>query len=280
MKAVRIELLEPDATFATPTSKADVFSYLMPPPSTIIGMAHKLCRYTSYHPMNVSVFNTESYVNHHFSYEHRWFIGEFANLTEDNKKRWPYIGIRPDGRFEGRTMSPKHIEHVTDLHLIIHIVPEDQEEIEHIYSSFKNPIEYPSLGNHHDLVDIKEVKIVDISEESKIIKFDGLALRKAEHVITFPVESKENEFEFEYIDNNDNKKAIISNTEDEYKYISNLLLFDIETTVYKLHKDYKIVGKFRRFNDHLCMLYNGCRIGDAYFVNEQCDEDGKPVFLI
>lgn len=278
MKAVRIELLETDATFALPLSKSDVFTYLLPPPSTIIGMVHRLCKWNSYHEMDVSVYNTEPFVNTYSNLEHRWYIGEFPNVTEDIKKRWPIISQKEDGRYQGTIMSPKDIHHVSELHLVLHIIPKNPDEIDHIYRCLLNPHEFPSLGQHHDLIDIKQVKVVEVSNSKKNIMFDGLAYRKYENLIMIPATDKGDSLELAYIENNIEKKKIIS--KEGYTISKNLILFETNTTIYNLHKNYQIKGKFRRWNNVKAMLYNGCTIDDNNYINEFVDEDGKPIFIL
>ena len=56
-------------------------------------------------------------------------------------------------------------ELLTEVELLIHIIPEDQSIIEEIENAFKFPIEFPSLGRREDLVIINEVKVVNVNEK-------------------------------------------------------------------------------------------------------------------
>ncbi|WP_058486789.1 CRISPR-associated protein Cas5 [Defluviitalea phaphyphila] len=65
-------------------------------------------------------------------------------------------------------------ELLTEVELLIHIIPEEQNRIEEIKEAFLKPWEYPSLGRREDIVVIKEIKVVDIIEKElkKSIKND------------------------------------------------------------------------------------------------------------
>lgn len=79
-------------------------------------------------------------------------------LDEENKEYFKknYISV-----IEG----PATLELLTDIELLLHILPKDQTIVESIEEGFMYPREYPSLGRREDLVVIEEVKIVDIQEE-------------------------------------------------------------------------------------------------------------------
>ncbi len=53
-------------------------------------------------------------------------------------------------------------ELLTEVELLIHIIPEDQSLVEDIERAFLFPIEFPSLGRREDLAVIKEVKAVNV----------------------------------------------------------------------------------------------------------------------
>ncbi len=57
MKAVLIEGCMERGVFATPFSHAGkrVYTYPLPPFSTVAGMVHFLCRWSSWHDMNISI---------------------------------------------------------------------------------------------------------------------------------------------------------------------------------------------------------------------------------
>jgi len=79
-------------------------------------------------------------------------------INEENKKYFKenYVSV-----IEG----PSTVELLTDVKLLLHIIPKDQSIVEKIKEAFLYPTEYPSLGRREDLALIEEVKVVDIYEE-------------------------------------------------------------------------------------------------------------------
>ncbi|MDR2878334.1 MAG: hypothetical protein LBV03_00240, partial [Fusobacteriales bacterium] len=73
---------------------------------------------------------------------------------EESKKEWLSIS---------RGISTAEL--LVDVDLIIHIIPEDQNLLEHIKNSFLSPVEYPSLGRREDIAVIEEVKEVEVIEK-------------------------------------------------------------------------------------------------------------------
>ena len=60
-----------------------------------------------------------------------------------------------------------NVELVCENEIIIHILPEEDEDMQIIYEALKNPPMYLSLGRYADLIDIKSVDIVNIREEDE-----------------------------------------------------------------------------------------------------------------
>ena len=80
MKALRIKLLQSQASYTREETVNNRMTYPLPPYSTIIGALHNACGYTEYHPMDISVqgkygaMQQEIYVNH-----------ALLNRTEDDR---------------------------------------------------------------------------------------------------------------------------------------------------------------------------------------------------
>ncbi|MGJ0463700.1 CRISPR-associated protein Cas5, partial [Listeria monocytogenes] len=55
MKAIRVRLWQDLVNFKKPTSFQLKETYPLPPYSTVIGMVHTLCGFTSYHEMKISI---------------------------------------------------------------------------------------------------------------------------------------------------------------------------------------------------------------------------------
>ena len=63
-----------------------------------------------------------------------------------------------------------NVELVCENDIIIHILPEEDEDMQIIYEALKNPPMYLSLGRYEDLIDIKSVDIVNLRMEDTINK--------------------------------------------------------------------------------------------------------------
>ncbi|NLI93067.1 MAG: type I-B CRISPR-associated protein Cas5 [Peptococcaceae bacterium] len=153
MKAIRVRLRQDLVNYKKPTSFQLKETYPLPPYSTVIGMVHNLCGYTAYQPMQVSVQGKYfSKVNDLYT---RY---EFKNAMRYEAARHQ-LQVGEYGIGQGVATA----ELLVDVELLLHIVPEDQNKIEEIYTAFVRPREYPSLGRREDLVTLEEVKIVSLT---------------------------------------------------------------------------------------------------------------------
>lgn len=163
-KCIRLELYQNLVNYKKPTSFQLKESYPLPPPSTIIGMVHFACGFKEYKPMDVSIqgnFNSRVY-DLYTRYE---FAGAPFEVGRHQLKL-----ESSDGKTYGAIKGVSTIELLTDVNLVIHISPENDELIDTIYNSFKRPDEYISLGRREDLVRIKDVKIVEIEKKEVEMK--------------------------------------------------------------------------------------------------------------
>lgn len=155
MKAIRVKMSQNMVNYRKPTSFQLKETYPLPPPSTVIGMIHRLCDYKEYHEMDVSIQG-----KHYSKVNDLYTVYEFKTGGKYEKGRHN-INVGGYGMIKGVST----IELLVDVELLIHIVPQNQKEIEEIYEALKNPREYPSLGRNEDLSVINEVKIVEVIEE-------------------------------------------------------------------------------------------------------------------
>lgn len=58
-----------------------------------------------------------------------------------------------------------NVQLLVDVNLVLHIVPENQDEVEFIYKSLKTPREFPNLGRREDLAVFENVEIVELLEK-------------------------------------------------------------------------------------------------------------------
>lgn len=152
MKAIRLKLEQELVNYKVPTSFQLKETYPLPPYSTVIGMVHSLCRFNSYIDMQISIQGKyHSKVNDLFTrYEFR------PEMPFDNTRHQIQV------KGFGITKGVKTVELLTEVELLIHIIPTNQSLLEKIKDAFLYPIEFPSLGRREDLVIIREVKIVNI----------------------------------------------------------------------------------------------------------------------
>lgn len=160
MKAIKLIARQTLASYRKPSSMQIKESYPLPPYSTVIGMIHNACGFLEYVDMDVSVQGSyHSKVNELYTrYEFKpGFYDKTRHSIEVNSKK---------GKSTGLTVGPANVELLTNVNLIIHIVPKQEKRIKEITEGLKHPKEYLSLGRREDLLMIEEVEIVEVKEES------------------------------------------------------------------------------------------------------------------
>ena len=208
MKSIRLKLKQNLVNYKLPTSFQLKETYPLPPYSTVIGMVHNTCNYTEYKPMKISVQG-----KYHSKVNDLATRYEFKNgMTFDATRHQIKVGEYRISR------GVSNVELLSDVELVIHIVPEDENLVEEIFNAFKTPHEYISLGRREDLVVVDEVKIVEISEER--IKDENLRIDR-DYRAYVPVEII------------DKKKVFVEGNIDTIQY---------KGTMYNLTKDYVSVN--------------------------------------
>jgi CRISPR-associated protein Cas5t len=157
-KCIRIKCSQISANYKKPLSIDIGESFPLPPYSTVIGFVHNMCGFRPtkekpYMPMKVSI------------------QGEHATMISDMYTRY-FMGIAYEegGRhqlkvkngdgWDGITVGPSDMELLIDVNLVLHILPQEQEDFDRILSGLKNPAIYPSLGRYEDLLRIDKVDVV------------------------------------------------------------------------------------------------------------------------
>ncbi|TYU45181.1 type I-B CRISPR-associated protein Cas5b [Listeria monocytogenes] len=154
MKAIRVKLWQNLVNFKKPTSFQLKETYPLPPYSTVIGMVHTLCGFTSYHEMKISIQG--KYFSKVNDLATRY---EFKNgMTYDASRHQ----IKVDKYGVSRGVST--VELLVDLELLLHIIPEDPSLVPIIEKAFREPIEFPSLGRREDIATIQKVEVVDVEK--------------------------------------------------------------------------------------------------------------------
>ena len=250
MKAIRLKIFQNLVNYKLPTSFQLKETYPLPPYSTVIGMVHNACEFTEYVPMRVSVQG-----KYHSKVNDLMTRYEFKPGMNFDKSRHQ---LNVDGFGIGRGVST--VELLSEVELLIHIVPENQELVEEICEKLTYPHEYLSLGRRGDLIVFGELpKIVEV-EETELE--EDLSIKNSYSA---------------YIP--------IGILKDEAVKIGSREGVKISGTVYKLTKDYEIKNygtakspkNFRVWNK-IKVVY-GSDITGLEEENVYVDEDKNLVFL-
>lgn len=250
MKAIRLKIFQNLVNYKLPTSFQLKETYPLPPYSTVIGMVHNACEFTEYVPMRVSVQG-----KYHSKVNDLMTRYEFKPGMNFDKSRHQ---LNVDGFGIGRGVST--VELLSEVELLIHIVPENQELVEEICEKLTYPHEYLSLGRREDLIVLGELpKIVEV-EETELE--EDLSIKNS-YSAYIPIEILKEE-------------AVKIGSKEGVK---------ISGTVYKLTKDYEIKNygtakspkNFRVWNK-IKVVY-GSDITGLEEENVYVDEDKNLVFL-
>jgi CRISPR-associated protein Cas5t len=179
MKAVKIKAWQQTASYRKPASLDLKETFPLPPYSTVIGMVHAACGFTSYQPMRVSVQGVYHSVTNDL-YTKYEFLGYDAkelrrhNLVfKDNNEQFALYAVNyertPDADADdwpkyGVNRGTGYVELLTDVELVLHICPDDQELIPVIEKGLRYPKRYPALGRHEDLLRVDQVTTLEISQ--------------------------------------------------------------------------------------------------------------------
>ena len=159
-KAIKIECYQNMANYKKPSSIQVQESFKLPPYSTVIGMIHKVCNFTEYKPMKISIQgNSKSSITDMYT---RYFFGIKYDSTRHQ------LWVKNDNSFDGITRGLGYAELIVDVDLIIHVVPEDESLFDTILNRLKNPSIYPALGRHEDILRIDKIDSVEFEDTSEI----------------------------------------------------------------------------------------------------------------
>ncbi len=167
LEAVRIFARQQMPNYRKPASFCIKESYPLPPYSTVIGLAHALCGWQSYHPMQVSIQGRSAATVSDYATNY-----VFGTIPLDRAWRAVDVG---QGKQAGITKLPRAYELLTDVELLLHLVPDDPADLAQILAAFDEPPVYPSLGRYEDLLQIQEVDIVGLenAEDSVVTRYDA-----------------------------------------------------------------------------------------------------------
>lgn len=242
MRAIRVKAYQNMVSYRKPTSFILKESYPLPPYSSVIGMIHAACGFSEYVEMDVSIQGA-----YYSSVSDAYTKYEFGCQTKFEATRHQVKLI--DGKnIYGMNRGLGNVELLTDVELVLHIKPRDNNMLEKILQGLENPQMFLALGRWEDLLRIDEVKIVDITEV------------ELEHTMKFPYNA--------YI-----PVQIEHNLEED--------LF-LTGTYYRLNKQYVIDSKtnFRKWTKRVLARY--VVQGESQLLQDGSfwlDDEQLPVFL-
>lgn len=160
MKAIRLKIEQELVNYKVPTSFQLKETYPLPPYSTVIGMIHNLCGFQDYKPMDISI---QGY--YHSKVNDLYTRYEFKPGLKYEKGRHQ---LETSGYGIGKGIATTEL--LSEVELLIHIVPEEKSLIEEIEQKLNCPREFPTLGRREDIAVIREVKIVEVDWKDKTLQ--------------------------------------------------------------------------------------------------------------
>jgi len=161
MKVIKLKIRQNLANYRKPLNYQIKESYPLPPYSTIIGMVHKACNFKEYHPMKVSIQGKTNFsINDIYT---KYTFAKNATYCKNRKM----MKVQGKNKTYGIIKGVGNIELIQDIELLIHIKPDDEEEMNYIYEKLKKPDTFLAIGRHEDLIDIEKVEIVECQEKEK-----------------------------------------------------------------------------------------------------------------
>lgn len=246
MQAIRLKVYQQTANYRVPVSHEFRESYPLPPYSTVIGMVHYLCNFTKYHPINISIQGSSNSTTSDFFTRYEFKSGM---KFEPSRHQLNAEGF-------GISRGIGYTQLLVDVNLILHIIPQDQSEIQMIYEGLRHPREYPSIGRREDLAVFESVKIVNVERQK---------LEDGDYDIQYASYIPQSVIDQNIINLKDSNGGSLK-----------------RGTIYKLNKDYRLVqtrkGKFeRRWNKIPTIYLSNYQILEG----KEClfDSDGYPVFI-
>lgn len=245
MRGIRIEAYQNLVNYRKPTSFQLKETYPLPPYSTVMGMIHAACGFTSYVPMQVSVQG-----KYHSKVNDLWTRYEFAGSTYEEGRHQLKIEAS-NGKNYGVTRGVSTTELLVDVELVLHIVPEDEQYIPIIIEALNSPKEYLSLGRREDLLQINNVKEVEITTE----------ITEDDQKVTFDI----------FV-----PKTLLDQTNDFEKF----------GTSYRINKTYEVIEiakdkAIRRWDKVTVYHVPAAQTNRLYAESEaQFDEDGHVLYLV
>ena len=168
-KAVRMCISQQMPNYRKPASFLIKETYPLPPYSSVIGMIFTACGFKGYdnYPMDISVQGDNASVVSDLATVYNF------GIKYDESRHWGKVE-KPDGGYDGVNRGVSHYELLTDVSLVIHVVPHDESLLQTIYDGLYNPPMYLSLGRYEDLIRMDDLRITELepAEDAMFAKHD------------------------------------------------------------------------------------------------------------
>lgn len=158
MRAIKIQAYQNMPCYRKPTTFMVKETYPLPPYSTVIGMIHAACGFQEYVPLSISIQGKA-----HSMVTDMYTCYSFSPDTVPEDKRHNMI-LHSRGNSYGMYRGVGWSNLLVDLHLTIHIMPEDTRMLQPMHDGLVNPVKYLSLGRWEDLLRIDSVEVQDLQE--------------------------------------------------------------------------------------------------------------------
>lgn len=156
-KAIRVQLFQQMSNYRKPSSFTVRESFPLPPYSSVIGMIHAACGFNTYHPMKISIQGSSAS-------EVSDCMTMYSFGIKYDPSRHQYKVKNENGEYDGITRGMKYAHLLTDVNLIIHILPDSEADYGQIFYGLQFPQNFISLGRHEDIVRIDEVAEVQLDK--------------------------------------------------------------------------------------------------------------------
>ncbi|TWH81352.1 type I-B CRISPR-associated protein Cas5b [Sedimentibacter saalensis] len=157
LKAIRLKLFQQMPNYRKPASFLVKESYPLPPYSSVIGMIHAACGFEQYHPLRISIQG--SYVSEVSDLSTLYNFGIKYEATRHQHKV-----LNLSGEYDGINRGVRSVHLLTDMEIVVHIVPDEDSDFDEIYNGLINPKIFLSLGRHEDIIRIDSVEIVELKK--------------------------------------------------------------------------------------------------------------------
>ncbi len=185
-KAIRLKLSQQLPNYRKATSFLVKESYPLPPYSSVIGMIHMACGFEEYHDMKVCIQG--KYVSDIMDLATLYNFG----IKYDASRHWGKV-LNEDGNYDGINRGVRNVHELSDVELVIHIIPKKDEDFEVILDGLTYPKNYLALGRHEDLVRVDGTPEVVTLEEYDDYEDDNYynELSHKDYSMYIPVECME-----------------------------------------------------------------------------------------